>query len=172
VSHTSQNPSPLKPLLSCWLPVILWAAVIFILSNNPDPYGYIPRGIYHWLWWTKLFGQSLFFYLGGLAHILEYAILSFLLARALFWRGDFTRGQVLTVFYLILFYAYTDEFHQLYVPGRAFQMIDLLLDALGATIGLGAYIFHLKRAEVNQSRLMQGIRNAFLQLKNRMRIPA
>ena len=172
MSHSSRTPSPLKLLLSRWLPVFLWAAVIFILSSNPDPYGYIPRGIYHWLWWTKLFGQSLFFYLGGLAHIFEYAILAFLLARALLWRGDFTRGQVLTVFYLILFYAYTDEFHQLYVPGRAFQMVDLLLDGLGAAIGLGAYILHLKRAEVNQSRMMHGIRSAFLQLKNRMRIPA
>ncbi len=172
MSHSSRTPSPLKILLPRWLLVLLWTAVIFILSSNPDPYGYIPRGIYHWLWWTKLFGQSLFFYLGGLAHIFEYAILAFLLARALLWRGDFTRGQVLTVFYLILFYAYTDEFHQLYVPGRAFQMVDLLLDALGAVIGLGAYILHLKRAEVNQSRIMRGIRNTFLQLKNRMRIPA
>jgi len=104
--------------------------------------------------------------------MLEYAILAFLLARALLWRGDFTRGQVLTLFYLILFYAYTDEFHQLYVPGRAFQVIDLLLDGLGTAPGMGAYILYLRRAEVNQSRLMQGIRNAFLQLKNRMRIPA
>jgi len=51
-------------------------------------------------------------------------------------------------------------------------MVDLLLDALGAAIGLGAYLLHLKRAEVNQSRMMRGFRNAFLQLKNRLRIPA
>ena len=72
-----------KPLLSRWLPVVLWAAVIFIFSSNPDPYSLVPNRLYHWLWWTKLFGQSLFFYLGGLTHILEYAILAYLLARAL-----------------------------------------------------------------------------------------
>jgi len=165
-------PKTTKTLLSRWLPVILWAAIIFILSSNPDPYGYIPRGIYHWLWWTKLFGQSLFFYLGGLAHIFEYAILSYLLTRALLWRGGFTRGQVLTVFYLILLYAYTDELHQLFVPGRAFQVVDLLLDALGAMIGLGAFMLYLKQAEVKQCRIMRTIGNTLSRLKNRKNIPA
>lgn len=165
MSNTSRKTSPLKPILSRWLPVFLWAAFIFILSSNPDPYGHIPRGIYHWLWWTKLFGQSLFFYLGALGHILEYAILSLLLARALLWRGDFTRGQVLTVFYLILLYAYTDEFHQVYVPGRAFQVVDLLLDAFGAAIGLGAYLLHVKRTEVKQSRMMRKIQEILAKLK-------
>ncbi len=172
MSHTSRNPFPLKRLLSRWLPVFLWAAIIFILSTNPDPYGYIPRGIYHWLWWTKLFGQSLFFYLGGLAHIFEYAILAFLLARALLWRGNFTRGQALTVLYLILLYAYSDELHQVFVPGRAFQVIDLLLDGLGAALGMGAYILHLKRAEEKQSRIMRRIRSTFSQLKKRQTTPA
>jgi len=172
VSDTPKLPSLLKPLLSRWLPAVLWAAVIFILSSNPDPYGYIPRGIYHWLWWTKLFGQSMFFYLGGLAHIFEYAILAFLLARALLWRGDLTRGQVLTVFYLILLYAYSDELHQIFVPGRAFQVIDLLLDGLGAAIGLGAYLLYLRRAEVKQSRIMRRIRSTFSQLKKRQTTPS
>ena len=172
MSNASRSPSPLKPLLFRWLPVFLWAAIIFILSSNPDPYGYIPRGIYHWLWWTKLFGQSLFFYLGGLAHIFEYAILSYLLTRALIWRGGFTRGQVLTVLYLILLYAYTDELHQVFVPGRAFQVVDLLLDALGAMIGLGAFILYLRQAEVNQSRIMRTIQNAISRLKNCKTIPA
>ena len=171
MSVVSRNRSPLKFLLSRWLPVFLWAVVIFILSSNSDPYGYIPQGIYHWLWWTKLFGQSLFFYLGGLGHIFEYAILSLLLARALLWRGDFTRGQLITVFYLIFLYAYTDELHQVFVPGRAFQVVDLLLDCLGAMIGLGAYILYLRQAEVKQSLILRKIRNLISRLINRNIIP-
>ena len=166
MSHSSQNPSSLKPLLSRWLPVFLWAAVIFILSNNPDPYGHIPKGLYHWLWWTKLFGQSLFFYLGGLAHILEYTILSFLLARALLWRGDFTRGQLFTVFFLAMLYAFSDEFHQFFTPVRASQGVDLLLDALGAALGLGAYVLYLRRAEVKRSRFMQRVREIPSKIKS------
>ena len=141
--------SSLKPLLPRWLPVTLWAAVIFIFSSNQNPYGYIPEGIYHWLWWTKLFGQSLFFYLGGLSHVLEYAILAYLLARAMLWREEFTRGQLITVFYLTMLYAFTDEFHQVFTPGRAFQVVDLLLDALGAVIGISIFVFFkTRRAKV------------------------
>ncbi|MBN2541345.1 VanZ family protein [bacterium] len=145
----------MRKLLSRWLPVFLWAAIIFILSSNSNPYGQIPEWLYHWLWWTKLFGQSLFFYLGGLSHFLEYAILSFLLARAILCQGDSTRGQLFTVFYLILLYAYTDEFHQVFVPGRAFQVVDLLLDALGTLIGLGVYILWIKRATIKQSNVFK-----------------
>ena len=154
----------MNPLLSRWLPVFLWAAIIFIFSNNPDPYGYIPKGIYHWLWWTKLFGQSLFFYLGALGHIFEYTIFSLLLARAMLWRGTFTRGQIFTVFYLTLLYAYTDEFHQVFTPGRAFQVADLLLDALGAAVGIGSHVLYLRRAQVKQSRIVLRL-GAILRLK-------
>ena len=84
--------------------------------------------------------------MSGLTQNFEYAILAYLLARALLWRGAFNRGQLFTVFYLVLLYAFTDEFHQLFTPGRAFQVVDLLLDALGAVLGLGAYLLYLRRS--------------------------
>lgn len=138
--------------------MVLWAAVIFIFSSNPDSYSYIPNRLYHWLWWTKLFGQSLIFYLGGLTHVLEYAVLAYLLARALLWRGEFTRGQLFTVFFITMLYAFSDEFHQVFTPGRAFQGVDLLLDALGAALGLGAYVLYIRRAEVKKSRFIRRVR--------------
>ena len=146
--------------------MFLWAAVIFILSNDPNPYSHIPGRLYSWLWWTKLFRQSLIFYLGGISHVLEYTILSLLLARALLWRGVFTRGQVITVLYLVLLYAFTDEFHQYFTPGRAFQLGDLGLDALGALIGICAYLLYLKRADVKESKFMQRVRGISSQLRN------
>lgn len=157
---------PLNPLLSRWLPVLLWAGFIFLASSDPNPYNHIPNRLYSWLWWTKLFGQSLIFYLGGLTHVLEYAILAYLLARALLWRGEFTRGQLLTAFYLVIFYAFTDEFHQVFTPGRAFQIIDLLMDALGVALGVGAYVLYLKRADVIRSRFMQRLREVPTRLRN------
>lgn len=154
-----------------WLPVILWAGFIFLVSNNPDPFSYIPNRLYSWLWWTKLFGQSLIFYLGGLTHVLEYAILAYLLTRALLWRGEFTRGQLITVFYLTMLFAFTDEFHQVFTPGRAFQVVDLLLDSLGAALGLGAYVLYLRRVEVKRSRFMQHIRGIPLRLRSLLTKP-
>ncbi len=35
-----------------------------------------------------------------------------------------------------LAYGLTDEFHQLFVPGRAFQISDLAMDAVGSVIGI------------------------------------
>jgi len=32
----------MKNLLKSWLPVILWAAIIFYFSSNPDPYRFLP----------------------------------------------------------------------------------------------------------------------------------
>ena len=117
------------------------------------------------MWWTKLFGQSLFFYVGGLTHVLEYAILSFLLARAILRRGEVTRGKIFTVFLLTLLYALTDEFHQVFVPGRAFQVVDLFLDALGAVIGIGVYVLYQKWPDVKKSHFLQRLRGIPSRLK-------
>lgn len=140
--------------------MLFWAAVIFILSADSNPYSHIPNRLYSWLWWSKLFGRSLIFYLGGISHILEYAILSFLFARAFWQRERPTRGQFIKAISLVLFYAFTDELHQYFIPGRAFQLVDLALDTLGALLGLGAYWLYLDRLEGKQSRLtyaLQGI---------------
>jgi VanZ family protein len=152
----------LKPFLCRWLPVLFWAAVIFILSADSNPYSHIPNRLYSWLWWSKLFGRSLIFYLGGISHILEYAILSFLFAQALWQRERPTRGPFIKAIFLVLFYAFTDELHQYFIPGRAFQLVDLALDTLGALLGLGAYWLYLERLEGKQSRstcALQGIRS-------------
>ena len=143
--HNQSQASTLKVLLLRWAPVVLWAVVIFLLSNTPDPYGYIPKGILRWIWWTKLFGYSMIYILGLAAHFLEYAVLSFLLARAVMWDGGVQRNRFILVFALTLLYAVSDEIHQIFTPGRAFQLVDLLMDALGSLIGLAAYLLWIKR---------------------------
>lgn len=66
------------------------------------------------------------------AHLLEYAVLGALLAWA--WPG---RSRVLGPLLVAAAYAATDELHQHLVPGRGPQPSDVLLDALGAAIGVG-----------------------------------
>jgi len=34
----------------------------------------------------------------------------------------------------------SDEFHQFFVPGRAGQLKDVLIDSTGATVGIGIYL--------------------------------
>lgn len=59
-----------------------------------------------------------------LAHATEYAIL------ALLWFGALgSKPQAVVITFL---YACTDEFHQLFVPGRAGLFTDVLIDTSGA----------------------------------------
>lgn len=70
------------------------------------------------------------------AHMTEYAVLAML--AAFFWWTMGTEGKkrYLFSFLLAVVYAGTDEFHQLFVPGREGMFIDVCIDAAGALIGL------------------------------------
>ena len=77
------------------------------------------------------------------AHMLEFLGLALLMFNAIYatWEARLTpffafAGTVL--------YAVTDEIHQLFVPGRAFQLSDILVDSTGALIGVTASFVILK----------------------------
>ena len=70
------------------------------------------------------------------AHMTEYAILGWL-AFAFF--GTFEMRQNIHYIAALVFcfcYASTDEFHQLFVPGRSGQFTDVCIDTAGAATGL------------------------------------
>jgi Predicted integral membrane protein len=70
-----------------------------------------------------------------LAHMTEYAILASSVSISFYVYGR--RGKTLLLFseLVCLLYAMTDEFHQLFVPGRAGRVTDVLIDATGALAG-------------------------------------
>ena len=103
-------------LLIHWLPVALWAGLIFALSSIPD------LG-------TGLGGWDLA--LRKIAHALEYAVLGLLLLRAV------RREAAAAV--LGIGYAVTDEIHQTFVAGRQGSARDVLVDAVGVLAGV--YLF-------------------------------
>jgi VanZ family protein len=100
-------------LLSLWLPVLAWAALIFTLSSIPG------LGTDLGLWDLVL---------RKLAHAGEYAILGALLLRAL-------RHPPLSVA-LGIGYAISDEIHQHFVPERHGSPLDVAIDAVGVGIGV------------------------------------
>lgn len=69
------------------------------------------------------------------AHLVEFAILAFLLAKAL---GRDRKAPVLLIGGL---YALSDEAHQSLVPGRNPAWSDVAVDFLGVALGL--YLFRL-----------------------------
>jgi Predicted integral membrane protein len=103
-------------MASRWLPVLVWAGVIFALSSIPS----LSSGLGAW---DTVLRKG--------AHMTEYAILACLLVRA--------TASSAWAFGLAVAYAATDEFHQTFVHGRHGSPIDVGIDAVGALIGLGVW---------------------------------
>jgi VanZ family protein len=102
--------------LNLWLPVLLWAALIFTLSAIPS----LGTGLGTWD-----------VVLRKLAHAAEFAVLGALLFRAL-------RREPLAVL-LGSAYAVTDEVHQAFVSGRHGSPLDWLIDTAGVLAGVVLY---------------------------------
>lgn len=75
--------------------------------------------------------------------MLEFMGLSLLIFNAVYSTWEHKLTPVIA-FTGTAFYAITDEIHQLFVPGRAFQLIDILVDSAGALIGVIASLIILK----------------------------
>lgn len=100
-------------LLTVWLPVVAWAAVIFMFSSIPS----LSTGL--GLWDTILRKG---------AHLTEYAVLGGLLYRAL--------GRETVALAAGTGYAVTDELHQYFVRGRHASPVDVAIDAVGVAAGM------------------------------------
>jgi len=75
-----------------------------------------------------------------LQHSTAYAVMGALVTWALV-RGQWRRVTSRTVVLVTLFctvYGWTDEVHQLFVPGRQYDLYDLLADATGAFLAAAA----------------------------------
>lgn len=81
------------------------------------------------------------FLLRKIAHMVEFAILALLLYRAISAQGLLAgkaggspRRAIIYSFIFALFYAFSDELHQYYVPGRHCSLKDVGIDAIGIFI--------------------------------------
>jgi VanZ family protein len=120
----------LKAFSKLWLPVIIYAILIFWISSLERP---IELEIRH---------------IDKLAHLLEYSLFGFLLIRAIHGSdANISRkAAVITAFAIGALYGLTDEIHQSVVPGRIASISDFIFDSIGSFVG--AVIFAKKRFEV------------------------
>lgn len=142
-----------------WLPLALWMALIYWVSDQPV----LPRpgrrvGI----------SDDLFNYM---AHALEYAILGWLALRVLQSSPrvlvgvlaaaerqvlDPEKRRLLVSLCAALFsalYAITDEVHQVFVPGRTAKVLDWLADVGGALVAIGLlWLWNRRAARIGAGR--------------------
>lgn len=70
------------------------------------------------------------------AHATEYALLAVSILYALRCNDVQSDKANWLAWFMTVLYACTDEFHQLFVPGRAGLLTDVMIDAAGAAAGL------------------------------------
>jgi VanZ family protein len=129
--------------LKFWLPVLAWMIFIFIGSTDLLSTEHTSRFIGPFLrWWSPDVSDatiaSIQLVVRKCAHLTEYAILAALIYRALRVHRD--RVLVLA-FLLAAIYAVLDEFHQSFVASRTASPWDVLIDCIGALIGLALFSF-------------------------------
>lgn len=73
------------------------------------------------------------------AHFFAYLVLGVLVANGLRSSGMTGYRAIGLAFLICLLYAISDEVHQLFVPGRGCQIKDVIIDSVGAIIGIFGY---------------------------------
>jgi len=107
--------------LLLWIPACAWMAVIFYASSVPGDEITIHV-------WDKLLHLGVYSVLG----------ICFLLATANGRRSQVTVKAAVLAVLLATAYGVTDEFHQNFTPERTPDVMDVLADTLGATVGVTA----------------------------------
>jgi VanZ family protein len=120
-----------RHIVSLWLPVVVMAALIFLMSSNSDPPSF-PFDIAAVLMPAVPEDKS--------AHGMTYFVLALLLGRALSdgrWSGLSRRVCALAGVVSVL-YGVTDEIHQGFVEGRTMSLADVTADTIGAALAVVA----------------------------------
>lgn len=107
------------------LPVLAWMVVIFCVSAQPDLPHY-PEAVIDVI-------------VKKLSHMAEYGILAALSLWSLGTASSsIPRRHFLCAFVLAALYAFSDELHQRFVPGRDARALDVGFDVAGAALALFA----------------------------------
>lgn len=81
-------------------------------------------------------------YSDKIEHAVAYGVLGFLTWRALNIAAQKWQQIIITIG-IAAIYGLSDEIHQLFVPGRSFDLLDLAADTLGAAIAVITLTIHL-----------------------------
>lgn len=126
-----------KKLVLAWILLVLWMAFIFYMSScngnvSSDQSGTIAYVLHNIL--SINYSDKLIFIIRKCAHVSEFFILGILVINLV---SKYNVKHIYFISFIIsVLYASSDEFHQLFVPGRSGQVTDVLIDLIGVVLGL------------------------------------
>jgi VanZ family protein len=120
-----------------WLPVVLWAMIIFWFSAQSHP---------------PDVGRS-FPFKRKLEHMAGYAVFGLLVLRALRkGHGLPLKKAAALAIVLVAAYASSDEWHQSFVPYRDPEVTDVMIDTFGGGIAIGCCLGYESRRSPKTNR--------------------
>lgn len=137
-----------------FIPSIILMIVIFSFSNQTgNESSGLSSQIVSWIQ-TYLHIPVTEFIIRKLAHMSEYALLTFTFIYG-FYKNKYSFNKAYIYSLLCTFlYACSDEFHQLFIGGRAGQFTDVLIDTCG---GILAILFFLLIHFLKQNLFDKGV---------------
>jgi VanZ family protein len=106
--------------ISLWLPVVLWAGMIFKFSSGTVPVT------------SQVYWQN--FLVKKIGHLLLFGTLALLFYRAFHGQGINRKNAAVWAVVASFLYGVSDEFHQMYTQGREARVRDVLIDGVGASL--------------------------------------
>ena len=125
-----------------WCLLLGWMIVIFLFSHKTGQQSSESSGLVEKLFSIfpflpdQILGVELHFLIRKAAHFTEYFIL-YLLMFSVFIDYAVLRRVLLYTLFGVFLYACTDEWHQLFVPGRVGSFKDVCIDTAGGTLAMG-----------------------------------
>ncbi|MFA7231549.1 MAG: VanZ family protein [Victivallaceae bacterium] len=148
-----------KKVILSWLAAGLWMTIIFVFSAQPaEESENVSMGITSIIVIAlKSLGLIadanalwLDYIIRKLAHAFVFFVLAMLVVNAFLKTGAKGIKAFIFAFVFTALYACSDEFHQIYVPGRACMWSDMIIDSLGAIFGLGVFAIAWKRRQAQK----------------------
>jgi VanZ family protein len=156
--HGEGDVSPARGRLWRYGPPIIWATLIFIGSSDllsGSHTGNFLLGPLRWLF-PHASDETIaliHFLIRKAGHLTEYAVLAWLIARALLTSSlEFLRRRWFWFSLLaVAVYSLSDEFHQMFVPTRGASIHDSMIDTVGGFVGLALVWFWQRRVKKEEA---------------------
>lgn len=143
--------------------IAVWMMVIFVMSNQPGNVSFDISGsfiemlknvpIVGSLLNDILVSNSAQFIIRKGAHMFSYLTLAVLCFMVIYEVKKSSKKATYISFLISFLYACSDEFHQLFIPGRGAQFKDVMIDCVGAFIGLMIVNAIVKISENKKSKV-------------------